>query len=485
LAPTELVQRIHHGTRPLIPISPLLLTAVAAGGTVALHPGMALALVLGVTVLLIVVADIRALPLFLICTMFIESFEFASGLSVGRLAGAFALAAVTAYVLYSRRTQLRPSALLVAAALFGVWTFASVLWAGNPDDAYRDTFSYLIDVGYALAFALLVRGAAQLRAVFLTLVLGSALVGVLSFFHYVAGEASASGFQGDRNFFALYQVIAIPAALVLAAQSRSPARRLLYYAAISVIVLSVVASESRGGVITLGAATVITLFTPGKLFFRRLSHRLMYALAFLLAAAVTFAAGAQPFLERATTILDAADPTGYDRGSGRLDLWRAAITGFRESPWIGLGGGNFRARSLDLLQETPGVDLNQNYIKEGVEAHNSYLDVITGLGVVGGVLFAAVLALTLVSLVRSLRHARAAGALDIERYAAGVLAAMLALSVTAAFLSVAYGRLLWTLVGLTLALSVITRPRTSSFDATPAPPALASRRRPRLGTTRA
>jgi O-antigen ligase len=88
------------------------------------------------------------------------------------------------------------------------------------------------------------------------------------------------------------------------------------------------------------------------------------------------------------------DLQGQDStGSGRVNLWRAAWTSIEERPILGLGYGAFSTVSNDLMLETPETDLSDFVIREqGPEAHNSYVGTAAELGVVGLVLFLAMIA---------------------------------------------------------------------------------------------
>jgi O-antigen ligase len=412
---------------------------------------------------LLVAARIEALPVFLVFTMFIESVSLGPGLRVGRLAAVMALAVLAYYLLNQRRIDLRPSPLLLAAAAYGFWLILSVYWADDSGLVYKTTFQYLLAVAYMLTFAILVRSRRQLTAIFATFAVGSLVFGLLSFLAYVGSghtylsqEGAAVGLQGDHVYFAIYQVISLPAALALAAVERQPARRGLFYAVAGVIVLSVVASLSRTGLIVLSVVVLATLWLPWRVFFRTPSQKVSYAFALVAASAVAALAGSATFIARAQTILNFGSPDG-DRGSGRIDLWRAALHGWHDHPWFGLGAGNFQGKALDLLQTTPGVNTAAQYVAAGRVVHNAYLEALTELGVVGFVLFVAVVGLTFWSLGRTWRQARSARDRTLERFAVALLVSLVGFCVSMVFVSIELGKPLWIIIGLALALEVIRK----------------------------
>jgi O-antigen ligase len=432
--------------------------ALAVGALTTLQPLAAVALVVGVAIVLVVAANVDALPVFLVFTMFVSSLSLGPGLAIGRLAGPMALAVLAFYVLDRGANQLRPNLLLGVVFLYGLWTLTSVYWADDSGLVYTATFSYLIAIAYMLTFAVLVRRSGQVLAVFATFAVGSLLFGIASFAAFYASSESerSAGLVGDPNFFAVYQVLALPPTLVLAAGERRPGRRLGYLAIVGVIILSVVSSLSRTGLVALTAVTLATLIVPWRIFFSRASQKLTYFFMLVVASGVAVAAGSASFVARAQSILDPGGAAG-DRGAGRLDLWHAAIHGWQDHPWVGLGASNFQAHALDLLQTTPGVNTRASYVHAGREVHNAYLEELVGLGVVGLGLFVLVLAVSAWYFVAAFRRARAAGEPLLERLALALLVSLVGFALSAIFLSNQLSRALWILVGLALALDVMTR----------------------------
>jgi O-antigen ligase len=438
------------------------LSALATGALSVMNPAVALTGLAALVVGVLAIANVTALPAFLTFTMFVESVAPSGALRVGRLAAVLALTVVVIYVLTRGRAGLRANALLFAVAAYGLWTAASVLWAEDPGLVRETTLRYCLVLAYMLAFALLVRTKQQIAVVFATLALGALVFGAISFAGYASAAdeynrlVRAKGLQGDYNFFALYEVIALPPALVLAARARSAGSVLLYYSVVAAIVLSVVASLSRSGLLALASVVVMTLLLPSALFFRRPSQKLTYAAALAASAGVVALAGAAPFIERAATIFHESGVEGR-RGSGRVDVWRAAWRAFEENPVVGIGAGNFRGRTFDRLLQTPGVTSTYGYRSKGKYVHSIYLGNLTELGVIGFVLFMFVMILTFRSLVASVRRARARGDPELARFAAALVVSSIGIGVSGVFLSLELAKPLWIVVGLALALEVMTR----------------------------
>jgi O-antigen ligase len=454
-----------------------LAAGLTIGALAANHPLFAAAVVLAAALGLLIAVNRSALPAFLVFTMFVESLAIAPGLRIGRIAAVLALAVVLYSLLTGGRAGLKPNLLLGVVAAYGVWAVASAYWANDTHAVYGYIGRYGLAVSYMVAFALLVRTERQLTTVFITLGVGALVFGIAAFFGYdpsaekYSVQQAAKGLQGDHNFFALYQVVALPAALTIAALERRPHRILAYYGIVGAILLSVVASLSRSGLLALAVVVVATLLLPWRYFFRRASQKAAYAFALLGAAGLVALAGAAPFVSRALTIFREKE-TG--RGAGRIDLWRAAWHAFRQHEVVGIGAGNFRGRSFELLQATPGVTTTAGFDPRGKYVHNMFLGNLTELGLVGFALFVILIALTAWYLWRSFKRVREAGNSTTARFCIALLVSLIGLCTSGFFLSIELAKALWIIVGLAIALDVITRqpspPGRRTADASPGSP---------------
>src|SRR5947209_6097474 len=201
-----------------------LVLASASGAIVATHPKQGIGLVAAVAVALIVAADIRYLPILLTFTIFVESVSAGSGLRVGRIGAALAVALVAAYLLFRGRSGLRPNALLSAVLAFGLWLLASTYWAAHPGYTFRAVAEYGLAVAYMLAFAVLIRSKHQVYQIALTFAVGAFVFGLYGVYQYVshtriAGDR-AYGLQGEPDLYGVYQAIAAPRVLSLLAADR-------------------------------------------------------------------------------------------------------------------------------------------------------------------------------------------------------------------------------------------------------------------------
>jgi len=119
---------------------------------------------------------------------------------------------------------------------------------------------------------------------------------------------------------------------------------------------------------------------------------------------------------------------------------------------------------VSLLRHLQFRYLNGEYV------HDVYLGSLAELGPLGLLLFLGILAATARSLVRTGRRARAGGDAFVRSIASALLVSLVAYGVASVFLSSETSRILWMIIGLSLAL-----PGMVAEDASSAPRPAASR----------
>jgi O-antigen ligase len=117
----------------------------------------------------------------------------------------------------------------------------------------------------------------------------------------------------------------------------------------------------------------------------------------------------------------------------------------------GVGIGNFTvvepryaAGNIDLTRVDLVLDLHK-------VTHNTYLNILADLGLVGLVLFAGLIFFVLRALRRRIRRAASTGDTHMEAIGRGLLIALIGLLVAYTFISAQYEKQLWLLLGLGLA----------------------------------
>jgi O-antigen ligase len=128
-----------------------------------------------------------------------------------------------------------------------------------------------------------------------------------------------------------------------------------------------------------------------------------------------------------------------------------------DEPVRGIGAGNFANTSVHYLLQ-PGAIVRDDFIVDTPKvAHNSYLEVLAELGVVGLVLFAGVLAFALTCIVKATRVFARIGDRQMELLSRGLLVALVGLLASDFFGSRQFEKQLWLLLALGPAFLALAR----------------------------
>jgi O-antigen ligase len=439
------------------PLSAALLTLCAAIGLLAgTDPALAVGAAVAAAFATLVAADL-ALGL---CVFIVVSFAErlpaagASDLTLVKALGAL-LAVSWLGTVATRRggeRQLFTAHPLMTMAGVGLlaWMILSISWAEDPAAARETVMRYALNLSLLPIVYSAVRRREHAVAVIAIYVAGA----VASAVYAIAaggGDAGAayeriSGLAGTANELASLLVTALFLAggLMLALRG-SPLARLVCALAGLICLLGLFLTLSRAGLVALAAALGATVIVGGR---RRVGAAVLIAIvAFATVGYFSFAASEQA-RERVTTL---------GSGTGRTDIWTVAWRMVEDDPVRGVGVGNFQTASIHYLLR-PGVILRDEFIVDRPQVtHNSYLHVLSELGVPGLVLFLTVIGAGFVA------AWRAAGAFTtradpfMETCARGLVLALVALLVADAFASDQLNKELWLLLGLGPALLRIAR----------------------------
>ena len=452
-------------------IGSMVAVVQAAAASIDWKLGLAVALAL-VASAAVVLRPYLLLPLSVIVVS-LEGQTF-GGMAVTRLLAPAAALVVIAELLRGG-AKIRFSAPLACASAYLIWAVASGIWSVSLGGTRFLLQSLAIAIVFLLAFAALLDTEHQLRQTLYVFTFASAVMGGLSVFAFggmlsiphidLLQAGRSQGGIGDPDFFAGIQLVAVPLTLVLASDARNPRTRILLYAAVLVILASVFTSLSRGAYIGTVLLGLLFLASRPERLFRSREEK---AAALLVVALGMIGFFSRPFLReqvvtRAQSIY-APQNREDETGSGRTNLWMAAVRTAEENPLTGIGYGSFIYVSQDLLLNTPGVDpkvLQQRDQGNNFVAHNTYLGTLAELGVVGLALLLSIYISTGLALRRTASRAIEAGAPFVGRVAHALILGLAAWATISIFLSAETARMFWIIVGLAIALPKLIpeRPR--------------------------
>jgi len=415
-------------------------------------------LILLVPVVVTLLLRLDWIPALLMMTVFGEALSTGS-VTLSRVVAPFTVFAMILGLPGRRRVRLPRIEVLLAVVAYSAWAFASVAWTVNPDSGFSmgGTGYALAQLGLSIALMLGIIMFVRLERDTVRLMwvawLMSTITGVISLAQYAGGYTRSVGVSGDANFFAALQVVALPFGALLAIEMRNARTRTIVLLGVAVAVGSIMTSLSRGGILALAAVFLLLSFQPAKTFFRTRARKRTFLLFVGVGAGVLLAASFSALSARTALLF-----SGGDTGSGRANLWRAAITGWHEHEIRGIGFGAFIGQSNQLLIETPGVSFSDYALRPtGQYVHNAYLESLVELGVIGAALFLALLVTMALSLRATVRRAAATGYRFLSAFGRATLLSLAGFAFTSVFLSTETDRTLWLLVGLSIALPRVLR----------------------------
>jgi O-antigen ligase len=274
--------------------------------------------------------------------------------------------------------KLRPFHL--AVCLFVLWNIVSVFWSVNVDLTVIRLQTYIQLVALVLILWDLYRTPAALKAGLQAYVLGAYVSVGSTVYSYLTGTGAfylryaATGF--DPNDIGLILAFGIPVAWYLTSAEGDSEKgyllRVINYAYLPAATFAILLTASRG---TLIATLPAFLFVLGSLSRLKPFVRVLVFMATIWVLFTVQALVPQSSFQRLATTRTSI--TEHDLG-GRTNVWREGIAIFSEHPLLGVGSGAFEAAA----------------VKTGKGAHNVFLSVLTEVGLIGLILFATILAMT-------------------------------------------------------------------------------------------
>jgi len=317
------------------------------------------------------------------------------------------------------------------------WLTVSSLWATDHRAALFELVPWVLAV--AVALTVLGNFNGETAAVLLVgaWVTGASIAALtaLAGGGGVGGEDDllrAGGAAGDPNILAAGLVAALPLTVGLWPFVHRRARPALIGVAL-LCLAGVISSASRGALVAAAIAACAAVAVsrhPWRLAAGLLTGGVVAALAWAVLS-----------------------PSSWSRvtdfgggGTGRSELWRAALALWRSSPVIGVGLGNQR-----VLQPTTSLDIGplsyaELIVEQRLVAHNVAFQLLADVGIVGFALYAAVVAMCLRASLHGSRRFRAADRLAASALSRSVFVAIAAMFGAGMFLSMGHEYRLWALL---------------------------------------
>ncbi len=353
-----------------------------------------------------------------------------SGQPVGALVAAVLL---VGYPLFRDKVRGIPMrAPIVLMLMLWAWTLVTSLLAYYPDVAFEQLGTHSKMLLFVMLALTLFQDRERLAVLFAVLVGSLGLYAVKGALFSLANGAQSIVFgpEGtifyDNNDFALGLNMVLPLAIFLMRSAESRRVRLAWMGVSGCVLLSVLFTYSRGGLVALAALIGVTVL--------RSKQRVpaIAAAAFVLVVAILFAPA--HWTERMGSIVD------YDADasvSGRFNAWHFSWNLAQDNPITGGGFGVFTAEMFARYAPDPDTVF---------VAHSVYFDLMATHGFVGLALYLAMMAATLLSAERLRKRARDAGDTWVSGAAEAIQLALIAFLVGGAFLSKSWNELAFYLI---------------------------------------
>ncbi len=290
----------------------------------------------------------------------------------------------------------------------GVTTFTSVHWPTallGTQGRYEGLITFVTYAAvYFLALQFVDEKGRVLRLA-IVLICSSAVVSIYGLLTYAGVGAVAEYFSnqavfrvpnvrvfsslGHPNVLAGFLIFSLTISLALALQERRTLLRLAYWGSAGLSSLTLLLTFSRGawiaGSMAILLLAIITWRQRVKLRRVDLAPIALFIAAFvgLAARSLSSASKVTDFAERLASIFA---PSEDSSASARIEIWRAAVRAVKDRPLLGWGPDTFgmvspRYETLEY-QRLAGSMVADN-------AHNHYLQLAAGVGILGAAMFIA------------------------------------------------------------------------------------------------
>jgi O-antigen ligase len=436
----------------------LLGIAVGVGALSGIDPRLGLAAAMSLGFVIVVMSDLAiGLCLYaLIAFLNIVPDLGGSFLSFDKVAGgllAISWLAAVASRRGARRAFVTAHPLFAAVLVFFLlWTTLSLTWAGSFGDGFQSVTRYLLSAFLFLIVFTAIRTRRHVEWLLGAFVVASLLSAAYGFVtppdpQAIQGSDRLAGTLGDANALAAVLVAGVVLALALAYEmKRKPLLRLSLVVIAALCLLCNLLTLSRGGLVALAVALVAAVVLGGRW------RPVAAVMGVLIALSVVgfFAFVATPAQTARVTTVDSG-------GSGRTDLWTVGWRMVMAHPVRGVGAGNFQSESIHYLIAPGALHRTDLILEKQLVAHNTYLQVLSEMGIVALVPFLLILGFSLWCLLTAARGFSARGELGMEMIARATLVGLCGILAADFFVSGQFSKQLWLLLGLGPALLAMSK----------------------------
>jgi len=335
------------------------------------------------------------------------------------------------------------------AAYLG-WGVASLFWSADTGATVDGVKRLVLAVLFFVVLFSVARTTHELVVLLSAYVAGSAATSVYALASGVAiAGGRLTGGLNDPNYLASELVLAIIAGGYLLGTTRRFALRVVLVGAVGVDLTAFLLTQSRGGLVGIAVGVVAAIVVAGR------TRAVVLAVTTLAAAlAMGYFALIAP-----AQVRNRVSNFSTSASSGRSDSWQIAWQIAKDHPITGVAIGGYRNEQLKYVSSTIDIQHIGFVLNDRLVVHNTYLETLAELGLVGFLLLGGTMALSVRSGWKAIRLADQAGDRGLANAFRGLVAGSCGLFASYVFVSAEYEKQLWIAIALLAASSSVASSR--------------------------
>lgn len=357
-------------------------------------------------------------------------------------------------------------------ACYGLLILSSFLFASDPNRVQVGFIDYIKNGLVTILVTMLLVRAVTLRGVIWSLLAAGIILASITTYQGLTGTFDNNywGFaqpgevtfgNGYRiagpvntNFYALILVVLVPLAIGRLRQEKSLVLQIIAGWALLACVISIVLTYSRGGFLALAVVT-------GLMLIRRMPklHEVIILLALGLGIWQFLPVSYIDRLQTITYLSPSKDVSFSDHSiNGRTSEMMAAAYMFADHLITGVGYSNYEVHYLDYSEEI-GLDPR----REQRQPHNLFLEIAAETGIIGLIVFGAILWILFKGLISAKHIFVDMGMQEYSQMVGDFMVSMIGYFTGSMFLHSIYPRYFWLLVGIALAIPFVAKNEFSNL----------------------
>ncbi|HEU4973480.1 MAG TPA: O-antigen ligase family protein [Baekduia sp.] len=417
--------------------------AVVLGVLAGIDPRLGIGAAVGLAFVGIVLVNLFTGFAVMVLFAYMETLSTLQGLSLAKIAGVVIVGSWIALLTSGQRgvrdiLSERPGLVYLLMAFLG-WAAISILWSEDRGEAVASVTRYALNAVLIPIAYTAIRDRRDAVRLFGVLVAGAGVAAVSGIVDAPSASqydvARASGTAGDPNELAAALVVGFwVAAAFVVNRHVDPRGRLASLVVAVLCLLAIAASLSRGGLLAMGVAGLVAVVVGG-----RWRARIVTGVSLVGLTAIGY------FLVIASS--DARDRVLHSGGgSGRVDLWTIGFRMIEDHPLRGIGTGQYITSSVHYLLRPGAFQRGDLILSAPKIAHNTYLGTVAELGIVGGLIFGAIVVVCGRSAWQAVKQFQADGDESLEILMRGFFIGAVGYAASLVFISENYKKVMWVVI---------------------------------------